>query len=97
MNLYVFVDLWHLRSVVAIIGKGFSEASFTTAFLFTSELYPTVIRSVTAIRAYRMHLFNHYCEFKHIICSVFNSVVNSHLEVVCCSVSEATRGKKNGQ
>uniref|UniRef100_H3CWW9 Solute carrier family 22 member 6 n=1 Tax=Tetraodon nigroviridis TaxID=99883 RepID=H3CWW9_TETNG len=37
-------DLWHLRSVVAIIGKGFSEASFTTAFLFTSELYPTVIR-----------------------------------------------------
>lgn len=54
------VDLWHLRSVVAIIGKGFSEASFTTAFLYTTELFPTVIRSVTAIPAYRMHLFNQY-------------------------------------
>ncbi|XP_018423438.1 PREDICTED: solute carrier family 22 member 7-like [Nanorana parkeri] len=32
------------RSLVAILGKGFSEASFTTAFLFTAELYPTVIR-----------------------------------------------------
>ncbi|XP_032849934.2 solute carrier family 22 member 7 [Tyto alba] len=33
-----------LRSVVAIVGKGFSEAAFTTIFLYTSELYPTVLR-----------------------------------------------------
>uniref|UniRef100_A0A8C3KBL0 Solute carrier family 22 member 7 n=1 Tax=Calidris pygmaea TaxID=425635 RepID=A0A8C3KBL0_9CHAR len=33
-----------LRSVVAIMGKGFSEAAFTTVFLYTSELYPTVLR-----------------------------------------------------
>lgn len=53
------VDLWHLRYVVAIIGKGFSEAAFTTVFLYTTELYPTVIRSAIAIRAYGMHLFHH--------------------------------------
>ncbi|XP_022359426.1 solute carrier family 22 member 7 isoform X1 [Enhydra lutris kenyoni] len=29
---------------LAVIGKGFSEAAFTTAYLFTSELYPTVLR-----------------------------------------------------
>ncbi|KAM6271207.1 solute carrier family 22 member 7 isoform 2-T2 [Spheniscus humboldti] len=33
-----------LRSVVAIMGKGFSEAAFTAVFLYTSELYPTVLR-----------------------------------------------------
>ncbi|XP_073529377.1 solute carrier family 22 member 7 [Phyllobates terribilis] len=33
------------RSLVAILGKGFSEAAFTTAFLFTAELYPTVLSS----------------------------------------------------
>uniref|UniRef100_A0A8B9MWF6 Solute carrier family 22 member 7 n=1 Tax=Accipiter nisus TaxID=211598 RepID=A0A8B9MWF6_9AVES len=33
-----------LRSAVAIMGKGFSEAAFTTAFLYTCELYPTVLR-----------------------------------------------------
>ncbi|KAM4693085.1 solute carrier family 22 member 7 [Discoglossus pictus] len=36
--------LENTRSVVAILGKGFSEAAFTTAFLFTAELYPTVLR-----------------------------------------------------
>uniref|UniRef100_A0A8C0B580 Solute carrier family 22 member 7 n=1 Tax=Buteo japonicus TaxID=224669 RepID=A0A8C0B580_9AVES len=29
---------------LAIMGKGFSEAAFTTAFLYTCELYPTVLR-----------------------------------------------------
>lgn len=38
------VDLWQLRATVAILGKGLSEASFTTIFLYTAELYPTVIR-----------------------------------------------------
>ncbi|KAF3841676.1 hypothetical protein F7725_023627 [Dissostichus mawsoni] len=36
--------LWHLRIVVAILGKGLSEAAFTTVFLYTTELYPTVVR-----------------------------------------------------
>uniref|UniRef100_A0A8D2L8U1 Major facilitator superfamily (MFS) profile domain-containing protein n=1 Tax=Varanus komodoensis TaxID=61221 RepID=A0A8D2L8U1_VARKO len=34
----------HLRLAVALLGKGFSEISFTTAFLYTAELYPTVLR-----------------------------------------------------
>uniref|UniRef100_A0A8C8BJK9 Solute carrier family 22 member 7 n=1 Tax=Otus sunia TaxID=257818 RepID=A0A8C8BJK9_9STRI len=29
---------------LAIMGKGFSEAAFTTVFLYTSELYPTILR-----------------------------------------------------
>ncbi|XP_063300236.1 solute carrier family 22 member 7-like isoform X2 [Pelobates fuscus] len=33
------------RSVMAILGKGFSEAAFTIAFLYTAELYPTVLRN----------------------------------------------------
>uniref|UniRef100_A0A665T9C3 Solute carrier family 22 member 7-like n=1 Tax=Echeneis naucrates TaxID=173247 RepID=A0A665T9C3_ECHNA len=33
-----------LRTVVAIIGKGSSAASFATVVLYSSELYPTVIR-----------------------------------------------------
>ncbi|XP_029949202.1 solute carrier family 22 member 7-like [Salarias fasciatus] len=32
------------RTVVAIIGKGFSAASFSTVVLYSSELYPTVVR-----------------------------------------------------
>lgn len=43
----VFVGLWHMRAVVAILGKGLSEASFTAVFLYTTELYPTVVRSDT--------------------------------------------------
>ncbi|KAM9316899.1 solute carrier family 22 member 7 [Gastrophryne carolinensis] len=39
-----FIPKGHWRSLVALLGKGFSEASFTTAFLFTAELYPTVLR-----------------------------------------------------
>ncbi|KAH0622773.1 hypothetical protein JD844_025429 [Phrynosoma platyrhinos] len=35
----------HVRSAVAILGKGFSEAAFTTVFLYTAELYPTVLRN----------------------------------------------------
>lgn len=42
------VGLWHVRAVIAILGKGLSEAAFTTAFLYTTELYPTVLRSVMA-------------------------------------------------
>lgn len=44
VNIFIPKDLWHVRAVVAILGKGLSEASFTTVFLYTTELYPTVIR-----------------------------------------------------
>lgn len=57
----LLLDLWHLRAVVAIIGKGFSEAAFTTVSLYTTELYPTVIRSAITLSdalcsAFRLHL-----------------------------------------
>ncbi|KAK7929521.1 hypothetical protein WMY93_005916 [Mugilogobius chulae] len=32
------------RTCVAVIAKGFSEAAFTTAFLYSAELYPTTLR-----------------------------------------------------
>ncbi|XP_042372514.1 solute carrier family 22 member 7-like, partial [Plectropomus leopardus] len=44
INIFLPQSLRHLRAVVAILGKGLSEASFTTVFLYTTELYPTVIR-----------------------------------------------------
>uniref|UniRef100_A0A3Q0REJ4 Solute carrier family 22 member 7 n=1 Tax=Amphilophus citrinellus TaxID=61819 RepID=A0A3Q0REJ4_AMPCI len=44
INIFISKDLWHVRVVVAALGKGLSEASFTTVFLYTTELYPTVIR-----------------------------------------------------
>ncbi|XP_022603926.1 solute carrier family 22 member 7-like [Seriola dumerili] len=44
INIFIPKGLWHVRAVVAILGKGLSEASFTTIFLYTTELYPTVIR-----------------------------------------------------
>lgn len=33
-----------IRTCVGVVAKGFSEAAFTTAFLYTAELYPTVLR-----------------------------------------------------
>ncbi|KAM6185122.1 solute carrier family 22 member 7 [Rhynchocyon petersi] len=36
------MGMWN--TALEVIGKGFSEAAFTTAYLFTSELYPTVLR-----------------------------------------------------
>ncbi|KAL8185253.1 UNVERIFIED_CONTAM: hypothetical protein K2H54_043884 [Gekko kuhli] len=43
-NIVIPTSLGILCSVVAITGKGFSEAAFTTIFLYTPELYPTVLR-----------------------------------------------------
>ncbi|XP_054844627.1 solute carrier family 22 member 7-like isoform X3 [Eublepharis macularius] len=43
-NIVIPTSLGTLRSVVAITGKGFSEAAFTMVFLYTPELYPTVLR-----------------------------------------------------
>ncbi|XP_067115889.1 solute carrier family 22 member 7a [Osmerus mordax] len=44
LNTAIPTDYGLVRTCVAVVGKGFSEAAFTTAFLYTAELYPTVIR-----------------------------------------------------
>ncbi|XP_037320836.2 solute carrier family 22 member 7-like isoform X1 [Pungitius pungitius] len=43
-NMLLPPGLWQVRAAVAILGKGLSEASFTTVILYTAELYPTVVR-----------------------------------------------------
>ncbi|KAI7794988.1 solute carrier family 22 member 7a [Triplophysa rosa] len=44
LNSMIPTNYSDVRTVIAIIGKGFSEAAFTIAYLYTSELYPTVLR-----------------------------------------------------
>lgn len=39
-------DKWLIRTIVAVLGKSMSEASFTIMYLYTTELYPTVVRLV---------------------------------------------------
>lgn len=41
-------EKWIARTVIAVLGKALSESSFTIIFLYTAELYPTVVRSVFA-------------------------------------------------
>lgn len=43
------LEFWTFRTVIAVLGKGLSEASFTTVILYTTELYPTVMRLVSAM------------------------------------------------
>ncbi|NXC62072.1 S22A7 protein, partial [Aleadryas rufinucha] len=43
-NIVIPKSFTSLRSVVAVMAKGFSEAAFTTVYLYTSELYPTILR-----------------------------------------------------
>ncbi|XP_078516575.1 solute carrier family 22 member 6-A-like [Lissotriton helveticus] len=43
-NIFVPPELQTLRTSLAVIGKGCLAASFNCAFLYTGELYPTVIR-----------------------------------------------------
>lgn len=44
INIFVPQDKWIARTIVAVLGKAMSEASFTIAYLYTTELYPTVVR-----------------------------------------------------
>ncbi|XP_072319962.1 solute carrier family 22 member 7a [Eucyclogobius newberryi] len=44
VNTAIPLDLAVTRTCVAVIAKGFSEAAFTTAFLYSAELYPTTLR-----------------------------------------------------
>ncbi|POI26637.1 hypothetical protein CIB84_009613 [Bambusicola thoracicus] len=43
-NIIIPKPFTSLRSVIAVMAKGSSEAAFTTVYLYTSELYPTVLR-----------------------------------------------------
>ncbi|XP_008314683.1 solute carrier family 22 member 7a isoform X2 [Cynoglossus semilaevis] len=44
INTAIPLELTVLRTCIAVLAKGFSEAAFTTAFLYTAELFPTVLR-----------------------------------------------------
>ncbi|XP_056264732.1 solute carrier family 22 member 7-like [Pseudoliparis swirei] len=44
INILIPQGMSTVRTVVAVIGKGFSSASFATIVLYSSELYPTVMR-----------------------------------------------------
>ncbi|MEQ2169829.1 hypothetical protein GOODEAATRI_029185 [Goodea atripinnis] len=44
INIVIPKDMSVVRTVVAVVGKGFSSASFGTVVLYSSELYPTVVR-----------------------------------------------------
>ncbi|XP_062376065.1 solute carrier family 22 member 7-like isoform X2 [Sardina pilchardus] len=44
INILTPKSFWMFRTIVAVLGKGLSEAAFTTVFLYTTELYPTVVR-----------------------------------------------------
>lgn len=44
LRILVSPEMKSWSTALAVMGKAFSEAAFTTAYLFTSELYPTVLR-----------------------------------------------------
>ncbi|XP_006806863.1 solute carrier family 22 member 7a isoform X1 [Neolamprologus brichardi] len=44
INTFIALEFSVLRTCIAVVAKGFSEAAFTTAFLYSAELYPTVLR-----------------------------------------------------
>lgn len=43
-NIFVPTEMQTLRTTLACLGKAFTSSSFTTVYLYTGELYPTVIR-----------------------------------------------------
>ncbi|PWA30652.1 hypothetical protein CCH79_00009216 [Gambusia affinis] len=44
INTVIPLEYSVIRTCIAVVAKGFSEAAFTTAFLYSIELYPTVLR-----------------------------------------------------
>lgn len=45
-ELFFSLEKWIARTVVGVFGKALSEASCAIIYLYTAELYPTVLRSV---------------------------------------------------
>ncbi|XP_034544527.1 solute carrier family 22 member 7-like [Notolabrus celidotus] len=43
-NMFIPLDIGSMRTAVAALGKMFAEAAFTTLYLYTTELFPTVMR-----------------------------------------------------
>ncbi|XP_076004179.1 solute carrier family 22 member 7-like [Genypterus blacodes] len=43
-NIFIPEEMWLFRTVVAAMGKMFSDTSFIIVFLYTIELFPTVMR-----------------------------------------------------
>lgn len=46
-NLYVFQAIQWLVVALAMVGKMVAAAAYATVYLFTAELFPTVVRSTT--------------------------------------------------
>ncbi|XP_059186631.1 solute carrier family 22 member 7a [Centropristis striata] len=44
INTAIPLEFTVIRTCIAVVAKGLSEAAFTTAFLYSAELYPTVLR-----------------------------------------------------
>ncbi|XP_066506405.1 solute carrier family 22 member 7-like [Hoplias malabaricus] len=44
VNIFIHKDLAVVRTVIAVLGRGFSSAAFMTIVLYSSELHPTVLR-----------------------------------------------------
>lgn len=55
---FLIPDKGLYKTAVGALGKMFAEAAFTTLYLFTTELYPTVLRSVNylILSSYCAHL-----------------------------------------
>lgn len=43
-NIFISKEHQTVRTVLAVLGKGFTSSSFTCVYLYTGELYPTIIR-----------------------------------------------------
>ncbi|KAM8897593.1 solute carrier family 22 member 6 isoform 3-T4 [Spinachia spinachia] len=44
LGMLTYLEMQTIRTILACLGKGFTSASFTTVYLYTGELYPTIIR-----------------------------------------------------
>lgn len=50
--LHLRADKQTIRTCLAVVGKGCLAASFTCCYLYSGELYPTIIRYVNQSHSY---------------------------------------------